>query len=59
MGQGPAPTPPSAAEEAYGWFAQDTETGRGGRIVLSLAVTAGLWLWLARASRPLVAAALG
>jgi signal peptidase II len=44
---------------SYGWFAQESETGRWGLIALSILVTIGLWLWLARMSRPLAALAVG
>ena len=44
---------------SYGWFAQETEAGRWALIGLSVAVTIGLWLWLARVRRPVAAAALG
>ena len=44
---------------SYGWFAQETETGRWALIGLSLTVTLGLWLWLARTRRPLAAVAIG
>lgn len=44
---------------SYGWFAQDSETGRWALIGLSIVVTAGLLLWLAQARRPITASALG
>lgn len=44
---------------SYGWFAQHSELGRWALIGLSLAITGGLWLWLARVRHPLAAAALG
>jgi signal peptidase II len=44
---------------SYGWFAQESEAGRWGLIGLSVAVTIGLWLWLAHARRPIAAVALG
>ena len=44
---------------SYGWFAQDTDAGRWALIGLSVLVTIGLWLWLAKARRPIAAAALG
>jgi signal peptidase II len=44
---------------SYGWFAQESDVGRWTLIGLSILVTAGLWLWLAKARRPITAAALG
>jgi len=44
---------------SYGWFAQESETGRWALIGLSLVVTFGLWLWLAQARRAVAAVALG
>jgi signal peptidase II len=44
---------------SYGWFVQNSGAGRLALIVLSLAVSAGLWLWLSRTRQPLTAAALG
>ena len=44
---------------SYGWFAQESDAGRWALIGISLVVTAGLWLWLARVRLPLPAAAIG
>jgi signal peptidase II len=44
---------------SYGWFDQPSEYGRWILVALTLVVTWGLWLWLARIRRPLAAAALG
>jgi signal peptidase II len=44
---------------SYGWFAQHTAVGRFGLVVLALAASLALWIWLARTGRPLTAAALG
>jgi signal peptidase II len=41
---------------SYGWFAQESDAGRWALVGISIAVTVGLWLWLARAHR---AVALG
>ncbi len=44
---------------SYGWFAQHTEAGRWLLIGFTSLVTIGLWLWLARQSRPLPAMGIG
>jgi signal peptidase II len=44
---------------SYGWFAQHSAEGQIILVVVSLIITAILWLWLARANRALTAAALG
>ena len=44
---------------SYGWFAQHTEAGRWLLIAFTSLVTVGLWLWLARQTRPLPAAGIG
>ena len=44
---------------SYGLFQQHTELGRWLLIAVSLLTIAGLWLWLARQSRPLPAAGIG
>jgi signal peptidase II len=44
---------------SYGWFAQHSDEGQIILVVVSLIITAILWLWLARTNRPLAAAALG
>ena len=44
---------------SYGLFAQESDAGRWALIGLSLLVTGGLWLWLARTRRPIAAAGLG
>ena len=44
---------------SYGWFTQYTEIGRWLLIGLTFAVVVGLWLWLARQTRPLPAAGIG
>ncbi len=44
---------------SYGWFAQHSDTGRIALIVLSVVISAVLWVWLARIRRPLSAAAIG
>lgn len=44
---------------SYGLFPQHSESGRFALIVAALAISAVLWVWLARTTRPLTAAALG
>ncbi|MGE0004097.1 MAG: signal peptidase II [Parvibaculaceae bacterium] len=44
---------------SYGWLSDGDWTSQGVLIALAVAISAGLWLWLARASRPLTAAAVG
>ena len=44
---------------SYGWFAQDTSTGRIVLVVLAVMITLVLWVWLSRITRPLTAAAIG
>ncbi len=44
---------------SYGLFPQHSESGRFVLIVASLVISAVLWVWLARTTRPLTAAALG
>ncbi len=44
---------------SYGWFASHSQAVRGILIVLSVVAAALLWLWLARQTRPFVAAAIG
>lgn len=44
---------------SYGWFAQHSDTGRIALIVLSVVISAVLWVWLARVRHPLGAAAIG
>ncbi len=44
---------------SYGLFAQHSEWGRWLLVGVTLAVCAGLWLWLARIARPLPAAGAG
>ncbi len=42
---------------SYGWLSGGAS--QGVLIAMALLISAGLWLWLAKASRPLTAAALG
>ncbi|MGE0240859.1 MAG: signal peptidase II [Parvibaculaceae bacterium] len=44
---------------SYGWLADGSWTSQGLLIALALAISAGLWVWLAQASRPVAAAAVG
>ncbi|MEO1160339.1 MAG: signal peptidase II [Pseudomonadota bacterium] len=44
---------------SYGWFASHSQATRWILIVLSVAVAVLLWIWLARQTKPLVAAAIG
>ena len=44
---------------SYGWFAQHEGSGQWLLIALSLIITSGLILWLAKAERPIIAASLG
>jgi signal peptidase II len=44
---------------SYGWFASHSQVTRWILIVLSVAVAVLLWVWLARQTRPHVAAAIG
>ena len=44
---------------SYGWFTQHTQAGRWLLIGFTSLVTIGLWLWLARQSRPLPAMGIG
>ncbi len=43
---------------SYGWFGGDGAS-QGLLIAMALAISAGLWVWLAKVSRPLTAAAIG
>jgi signal peptidase II len=44
---------------SYGWFAGHGEAARIILIVMSLALSLVLWIWLARVARPLAASGLG
>jgi signal peptidase II len=44
---------------SYGWFSGGTGASQGLLIALAVIVSAALWVWLARVSRPLTAAAIG
>jgi signal peptidase II len=44
---------------SYGWFAQSGEIGQLVLIVLSIAASAGLWIWLSRTASALTASSLG
>ncbi len=44
---------------SYGWFTQHSEAGRWLLIGITTLITIGLWLWLARQTRPLPAAGIG
>lgn len=44
---------------SYGWFAQHDREGQWLLIAVTLAISGVLWVWLARAARPLTAAGLG
>ncbi|MGI9462526.1 MAG: signal peptidase II [Aestuariivirgaceae bacterium] len=44
---------------SYGLFPQNSEIGRYVLVAMSLAISVGLWVWLARTVRPLTAAAIG
>jgi signal peptidase II len=44
---------------SYGWLASHTSEAQWLLTAASVAVAAGLWVWIARVKQPLVAAALG
>ncbi len=44
---------------SYGWLSEGSFASQGLLIALAVIISAGLWIWLARASRPLTAAAIG
>jgi signal peptidase II len=44
---------------SYGWLSEGTGTSQGLLIALALVISVVLWIWLAKASRPLTAAAVG
>jgi signal peptidase II len=44
---------------SYGWLSNGAGLPPGLLIALALIIGAGLWIWLAKASRPLTAAAIG
>jgi signal peptidase II len=44
---------------SYGWLSEGTWTSQGLLIALAVIVSLGLWVWLAKAARPLTAAAIG
>lgn len=44
---------------SYGLFPQYDDLGRYGLVAMSIVISAALWVWLARSTRPLTAAALG
>jgi signal peptidase II len=44
---------------SYGWLSEGSWISQGLLIALALAISAGLWVWLARSTRPVTAAAVG
>jgi signal peptidase II len=44
---------------SYGWFSDGAGIAQGLLIALALIISLGLWSWLAKAVRPLTAAAIG
>jgi signal peptidase II len=44
---------------SYGWLSEGTSASQGLLIALAVIISGGLWIWLAKASRPLTAAAVG
>lgn len=44
---------------SYGWFSDGTGASQGLLIALAVIVSTALWIWLAKASRPVTAAAIG
>jgi signal peptidase II len=44
---------------SYGWFSDGAGIAQGLLIALALIISLGLWSWLAKAARPLTAAAIG
>ena len=44
---------------SYGWLSEGSWTSQGVLIALAVIISAGLWVWLAKASRPVTAAAIG
>jgi len=44
---------------SYGWLSGEAGLPPGVLVALALAISAGLWVWLARAAHPLTAAAVG
>ncbi len=44
---------------SYGWLSEGSFASQGLLIALAVVVSAGLWVWLAGATRPVTAAAIG
>jgi signal peptidase II len=44
---------------SYGWLSQGSYASQGLLIALAVIISLGLWVWLARATRPVTAAAIG
>jgi signal peptidase II len=44
---------------SYGWLSGGTGLSQGILIAMAIAISAGLWVWLAKATRPVTAAAIG
>ena len=44
---------------SYGWLSDGSWTSQGVLIALAIAISGALWIWLARVSRPVTAAAVG
>jgi signal peptidase II len=44
---------------SYGWLSEGSFAPQGLLIALALIISIGLWIWLARAARPVSAAAIG
>ena len=44
---------------SYGWLSDGSWSSQGLLIALAVAISAGLWIWLSRATRPVTAAAVG
>jgi signal peptidase II len=44
---------------SYGWLSEGTGASQGLLIALAVIISVALWTWLAKASRPLTAAAVG
>ena len=44
---------------SYGWFALDSTAGQLALAIVSILASIGLWVWMARTSRPVTGASLG
>jgi signal peptidase II len=44
---------------SYGWLSEGSFTPQGLLIALAVIISIGLWIWLAKAARPVTAAAIG